>query len=114
MEAQAGLCNTLLIQMNIQQKHFFDKIVSSSNQPTTLAQFFLQGPAETGKTFLYCALSSYVRQPDKVVLCVACSGVAAQLLPGGRTLHSRFKIQLHLNESSICAISSNSQLADLI
>lgn len=112
-EVQAILHNTLLAQMNIQQKHCFDKIISSLNEPTT-AQFFLQGPAGTGKTFLYRAICSYIRQQGKVVLCVASSGIAAQLLPGGRTSHSRFKIPLHLNESSICAISSNSQLADLI
>ena len=113
-DAQAVLCNTLLTQMNTQQKYCFDKIVFTLNKPTTSAQFSLQGPAGTGKTFLYRALCSYIRQQGKVVLCVASSGIAAQLLPGGRTSHSQFEISLHLNESSICAISRNSQLADLI
>ena len=112
-EAQATLHNTPLAQMNIQRKHFFNKIISSLKEPTT-AQFFLQGPAGTGKTFLYRAICSYILQQGQVVLCVASSGIAAQLLPGGRTSHSPFKISSHLNQSSICAKSSNSQLADLI
>ena len=112
-ELQGVLYNSLLAQMNIQQGYCFDKIVAALDQPQT-ARFSIQGPAGTGKTFLYCALCSYIRQQGKIVLCVASSGIAAQLLPGGRTSHSRFKILLHLNESSICSISTNSQLAELI
>jgi hypothetical protein len=48
------------------------------------------------------------------VLCVASSGIAALLLPGGRTSHSRFKIPLQTNETSFCNFSKNSNLAALI
>ena len=112
-EAQAELYHNLLAQINVQQKFCFDTIVSVLDQPHT-AQFFLKGPAGTGKTCFYRTLCSYLRQQGKVVLCVTSSDIATQLLPGGRTSHSRFKIPLHLNETSICAISSNSQLAELI
>ena len=112
-ELQAVLYNSLFAQRNIQQRYYFNTIIAVLDQPQT-AQFFLQGPAGTGKTFLYRTLCSYIRQQGKIVLCVASSGIAAQLLPGGWTSYSRFKIPLHLNESSICSISSNSHLAELI
>ena len=45
------------------------------------------------------------------MLSVASSGVAALLLHGGRTAHSVFKIPLDIDETSQCAVSSNSILA---
>ncbi|CAF0714504.1 unnamed protein product [Brachionus calyciflorus] len=42
------------------------------------------------------------------------SSIAALLLPGGRTAHSRFKIPLNLNNTSCCDISIQSDLAELI
>ena len=47
-------------------------------------------------------------------MCVASSCIAALLLPGGRTAHSRFAIPLDINEVSICNIGKNAQLAELI
>jgi ATP-dependent exoDNAse (exonuclease V) alpha subunit len=47
------------------------------------------------------------------VLCTASSGIAALLLIGGRTTHSRCKIPIILHEDSICNISKNSLEADL-
>ena len=74
----------------------------------------MQGPAGTGKTFLYKLLCSYFRSKGKIVLCVASSGIAALLLPGGRTSHSRFKIPIMIHESSTCAISPNTRPGGLI
>lgn len=42
------------------------------------------------------------------------SGIAALLLPGGITSHSRFKIPLNVNEDSVCDIKRNTQLYELI
>ena len=112
-ESQAALYNSLFAQMKIQQKYCFHMIIAALDQPKT-AQLFLQVPAGTGKTFLYRVLCSYIRPEGNIVLCVASSGIAVQLLHGGRTLHARFTVSLHLNKFSICSISSNSQLAELI
>ena len=48
------------------------------------------------------------------MLCVASSGIAAILLTGGRTSHSRFKIPLSIDEASSCYIIRGTPLADLI
>ncbi|KAH8991694.1 PIF1-like helicase-domain-containing protein [Lactarius akahatsu] len=58
--------------------------------------FFLVGVACAGKTFLYNTLCHALRSRTMVALCVAYSGIAAQLLPGGRTAHFTFKILFDL------------------
>ncbi|OMO61834.1 DNA helicase PIF1, ATP-dependent [Corchorus capsularis] len=45
---------------------------------------------------------------------VASSGIASQLLPGGRTAHSRFRLPLRVDESSTCKIFKRTELASLI
>jgi hypothetical protein len=35
----------------------------------------------------------------------ATSGVAASIMPGGRTAHSRFKIPLNIEEGSYCSLT---------
>ncbi|XP_016168754.1 uncharacterized protein LOC107611328 [Arachis ipaensis] len=49
-----------------------------------------------------------------IVLTVALSGIAALLLPGGRTAHSRFAIPLMVHEDSVCNIKQNSELVELL
>jgi ATP-dependent DNA helicase PIF1 len=48
------------------------------------------------------------------VLAVASCGIAALLLQGGRTAHSRFRIPLNINEESTCEIKQGSHLAELL
>ncbi|XP_074323021.1 uncharacterized protein LOC141659970 [Apium graveolens] len=50
----------------------------------------------------------------KIVLPVADSGIAATLLPGGRTTHSRYKIPLKLDQSSIAGIKHGTDIAELM
>lgn len=64
--------------------------------------FFVDGPGGTGKTFLYTVLLAAVRARGGIALSVASSGIAALLLEGGRTAHSRFKIPIQLDEASTC------------
>ncbi|KAG6679025.1 hypothetical protein I3842_14G110200 [Carya illinoinensis] len=78
------------------------------------ATFFVDGPAGTGKTFLYKALLAAVRSRKLVALATASSGVAASILPGGRTTHSRFKIPLDTDEHNICCVSKQSAIAKLL
>ncbi|XP_028796091.1 ATP-dependent DNA helicase PIF1-like [Neltuma alba] len=66
------------------------------------------------KTFLWNALASSLRAQSKIVLTVASSGIAATLLPSGRTAHSRFAIPIQVNETSMCFISQGSPLAKLL
>jgi hypothetical protein len=110
---QADITQTLVPMLNEKQLESYNSIMRSLEQPIA-THFFLQGPAGTGKTFLYRCICSSLRAQGKIVLCVASSGIAAQLLPGGKTSHSRFKIPLNIHEDSICSITKTSDLAQLI
>jgi hypothetical protein len=101
-------------RLNQDQRHAFNIITAAIENDPQHAQFFLQGPGGTGKTFFYRCLCQYFRAQAKIVLCVASSGIAALLLPGGTTAHSRFKIPLKLDSNSMCSISKTSNLGKLI
>lgn len=45
---------------------------------------------------------------------VASSAIAALLLPGGRTAHSRFKIPLKLHEDTFCEVKKGTTLANFL
>ena len=64
------------------------KAVEDENCPQKL--FFLNAPGGYGKTFPIETLLSTVTGMGKIPLAVASSGIAAELLEGGRTAHSRF------------------------
>ncbi len=76
--------------------------------------FFVYGHGGTGKTYLYRTILSAIRSKGKIALAVASSGIAALLLPGGRTAHSRFHIPINVNDDSTCDIKQRSQTAKLL
>ncbi|XP_062075423.1 uncharacterized protein LOC133779481 [Humulus lupulus] len=86
-----------------------EKVLSNQN-----VAFFVDGPGGTGKTFLYRALLAIVRSRNLVALSTASLGVAASMLLGGRTAHSRFKLPLDTDEKTTCCVSKQSALANLL
>ncbi|KAF7127864.1 hypothetical protein RHSIM_Rhsim11G0010700 [Rhododendron simsii] len=68
---------------------------------------------ETGKTFLYNTIAHKCRSLSHIVVTVASSGIASQLLEGGRTAHSTFAIPLDVLENFICGFTKQSLQADL-
>ena len=110
---QARLAEECRANLNADQQAAFERITSAIADRTG-ETFFLHGPGGTGKTYLYNTLCYQLRSEQKIVLCVAPSGIAALLLKGGRTAHSCFKIPIPCHESSICGIVKNSEQADLI
>lgn len=77
-------------------------------------QFFLQGAGSTDKTFLYTALCHHFCAQEKIVLCIASSGIAAELLPGGRTSYFCFQIFLNPHQDFTTMITGTSYAADLM
>ena len=100
-------------QLNPEQHHAFIKIMQTIDAGTT-AIFFVYGPGGTGKTYIYHALLINVRSRGMIGLATATSGVAASILPGRRTSHSRFKIPLQTSESTMINMSKKSGAAKLI
>ena len=54
------------------------------------------------------------RAQGKIAIAVATSGIAANLLDGGQTVHSIFKIAINICHDSTCNIKAGSELAELI
>lgn len=100
-------------QLNHAQKTAFDSIMNAVYIKKKEC-FFVDGPGGTGKTFLYRALLADVRSKGLIALSTASSGIAASILPGGRTAHSRFKIPIDITSDTICKVSKQSSLAKLL
>ena len=76
--------------------------------------FFIDGPGGIGKTYLYRALFARVRSTDRIAIAMATSGIAASIMPGGRTAHSRFKIPIKIADNSVCNFTKQSGTAALL
>ncbi|XP_071714697.1 uncharacterized protein [Rutidosis leptorrhynchoides] len=101
---------TFLSTMTSEQKLAYDTIVASiDNDESQL--FFLYG---YGKNFVWKTLAVAIRSRGDIVINVASSGIAALLLTGGRTAHSRFAIPINVLEDSFCSIKPESELAALL
>ena len=103
----------LFPKLNEEQRAIYDDVMGSvlENQGKL---FFIYGAGGTGKTFLYRTIISALRSSKKKVIPVASSAIAALLLPGGRTAHSRFKIPLKLYEDTFCEVKNGTNLASFL
>jgi ATP-dependent DNA helicase PIF1 len=103
------LCDSL----NTEQRFVYNEIMATVYSKQG-GLFFVDGPGETGKTFLYRALLAKLRSQDKLAVATTTSGVAVAIMPGGRTAHSRFKIPLTLQEGDCCSFTKQSGTAKLL
>lgn len=62
--------------------------------------FFVSGVAGTGKTHTYKYLYDSLTAKGFKVVCLAFTGVAAALLPNGKTLHSALGLPVPLTRES--------------
>lgn len=101
---------------NKDQRVIIDHILELmlKNDTSKANAYFIDGPGGTGKTFVYRCLISLCTLHDFAVISVAWTGIAAMLLPEGRTVHSRFKLPLNLHEHSISGLKVNSKEANNI
>ncbi|AQL05029.1 hypothetical protein ZEAMMB73_Zm00001d046797, partial [Zea mays] len=83
--------------LNEEQRAAYDKIMSAVDTDQG-GLFFVDGPSGTGKTYLYRVLLATLRSQNKIAVATTTSGVAASIMPGGRTAHSRFKIPLTIDD----------------
>ena len=88
------------------------KAVIDSDEPRRV--FFIDAPGGYGKTFLLETVLSSIHSVGKIALAVASSGIAAELLQGGQTAHSHFKISIPISDESMCSITLQSNHAKLM
>ena len=68
------------------------KSVLENNCPNLPRYFFIEGPGGSGKTFVYSTIYHLLKSEKKEVCSMAYTGIAAILLPGGKTVHKTFGI----------------------
>jgi hypothetical protein len=67
--------------------------------------FFVNGLGRTSKTYFYKALLAKVHSMNLIAIATATSGIAASIVPGGRTAHSHFKIPIKLDNNTMCSFT---------
>ncbi|XP_074346709.1 uncharacterized protein LOC141685514 [Apium graveolens] len=99
--------------LNDEQKIVYDSILDNINQKKG-GVFFVYGSGGCGKTFLWQTLCCRLQSEHKIVLTVALYGIAAVLLPGGRTVHSRFHIPLKLGDNCSADLRHGTDISELL
>jgi ATP-dependent DNA helicase PIF1 len=103
----------LLSKITTEHKTIYETIVETVNKEMG-GLFFLCGYGGIRKNFLWRAITATIRSQGEIFLTVDSSGIAALLIPGGRTAHSRFSIPINVNEDSTCNIKQGSPLVERI
>jgi hypothetical protein len=90
--------------MNDEQKRIVDRVVSAANSTALddIKLFFIDGIGGSGKTYVYNTLYHLLKGLQKKIILCAFTGVAAILLPEGRTCHKLFglPVPLHVDSTS--------------
>ncbi|XP_034934873.1 uncharacterized protein [Chelonus insularis] len=71
--------------------------------------FYIDGPGGSGKTFIYTTLWYLLRSQHKKVSTMAYTGIAATLLPNGRTVHKTFGLPVPMFSDSSSNIKIQSK-----
>ncbi len=102
--------------LNQHQCSIYDNVIDAVHDPKPVDKtFFVDGLGGANKTFLYGCLLNKVRSTGDIALSMASSNIAALLLEGGCTAHSRFKILVAgLCGSLACYVPLNNPQAALI
>eukprot|EP00116_Pleurobrachia_bachei_P000686 sb/3460948/ len=113
-----GLAETVaarLSTLNREQLSFYEAVLDAvENNEIVPKVFNLQAAGGTGKTYTLNLLLDTVRVRSKIAIATALSGIAATLLNGGRTLHSRCKIPLDITDLSPANFDKRSDTGKLL
>ncbi|GAA0167933.1 hypothetical protein LIER_22767 [Lithospermum erythrorhizon] len=89
-----------IIEFKLVSFQYVPNEYESAAMPDSSGVFFVDGPGETGKSFLYTILLAHIRSKRYVALIVASSGISSSNFLGGRTTHSRFKVPIDIEPNN--------------
>ena len=98
----ANVANEQYYQLNFDQKEIVDIVLQVSNiiDYNGFKCFYIDGPGGSGKTFFYRTLYNLLKSQNKKICCMAFTGIAATLLPNGKTVHKVLGLPLLSDSSS--------------
>ncbi|KAF7812780.1 putative nuclease HARBI1 [Senna tora] len=79
--------DALIFSLTSEQRNIYDLVMNVVNNSTG-ELFFVSDFGGSWKTYIWNTLTSGIRSNGLIVLTVASSGIASQLIPGGKTAHS--------------------------
>ncbi|XP_063991156.1 uncharacterized protein LOC135169788 [Diachasmimorpha longicaudata] len=100
---------------NSKQKDMVDNVlnaVETTGSPTKY--FYIDGPRGSGKPFAYTTLYHLLRTQEKKVHTMAFIGIAAILLPRGKTVHQSFGMPVPIFNDSVSNFRSQSSKAQYL
>ena len=104
----------MLQQLNTDQRHIHHTILTAITTNSDQNCYFVDGPAGTGKTFLYNTIVHNLQALGIKVKCMAYSGIASTLLINGATTHSTFQIPIPLLPNYVCTRRRQSARAQIL
>ncbi|XP_044591987.1 ATP-dependent DNA helicase pif1-like [Cotesia glomerata] len=98
-------------KLNINQKEIVDFVLNPvENNAINLPNcIYIDRPGGSGKTFVYTTLCHLLTNKNKIVCTMAYTGIAATLLPNGKTVHRTFGLPVPMFSDSSSHIKPNSQ-----
>jgi len=106
-------------QLNTKHKEIVDLVLNKLDNNINNSQinnncFYIDGPGGSGKTFTYTTIYYLAKIRNKRVCMMAFTGIAATLLPAGKTVHKTFGLPVPLFADSSSAIKVQSKEAQYL
>ena len=95
--------------LNKKRQHIFYTVIDSVNNSKG-KEFCMNVCGGSGKTYTINLLLAAVQAQGGIALGTALSGIAATLLDNGRTLHSRCRVPIKIDDNSMCSITKMESL----
>ncbi|XP_058789055.1 ATP-dependent DNA helicase PIF1-like [Phymastichus coffea] len=98
-------------KLNVEQKEVVDKILqaSRSDNYTDSTCFYIDGQGGSGKIFIYTTIYNVLMSENINCSTMAYTGIAATLLPNGKTVHKTFGLPVPIFNDSSSSIEVQSK-----
>ncbi|KAL7294873.1 hypothetical protein TKK_0011797 [Trichogramma kaykai] len=104
--------------MNVKQKEITERILKTAlnchNEYNQKNCFFIDGPGGSGKTYVYETIWHILKGHNKKICMMSFTGIAATLLPQGKTAHKILKLPVPLLPDSTANIELGSDEANYL
>ena len=102
-------------QLNAEQKVIVDQVLKTAREDNLGPKcYYLDGPGGSGKTFVYTTIFNLLSAENIKVISMAYTGIAATLLPNGKTVHKTFGLPVPIFHDSSSSIKAQSKEAKLL